>query len=218
MLKVNYARLLEKTGILKYIQPEDYELFINELNITSMKFVNNQIILRQDEKADQIAIVIDGEVKAEKFHGGGSNNMVHTYLDGDIFAYEGIFSSNRNYPLDYISDGDSQIAFIEMDSLRECSFYEEIMQGIIGYMADESVRRMYRIEIISKKKLRERILAFLQIQETDLGASAFSMGMSREQLAEELCVNRSALSNELSKMQKEGLVTIDKRKVRLAHK
>ena len=88
LLKVNYARLLEKTGILKYIQPEDYDKVVNELNISSMKFVNNQIILRQDDKAEQIAVVIDGEVKAEKIHGSGSDNMAHTFMEGDLFAYD----------------------------------------------------------------------------------------------------------------------------------
>jgi CRP-like cAMP-binding protein len=215
LLKVNYARLLEKTGILKYIQPEDYDKVVNELNISSMKFVNNQIILRQDDKAEQIAVVIDGEVKAEKIHGSGSDNMAHTFMEGDLFAYEGIISSSRTYPMDYISDGDSQIAFIDVENLRDASLSKELMQGIAGYMADESIKRMYRIETVSKKKLRDRIMTYLQIQESELGVSAFSLELSREELAEELCVNRSALSNELSKMQKDGIIVVDRRKVKL---
>ena len=74
---------------------------------------------------------------------------------------------------------------------------------------------MYRIETVSKKKLRDRIMTYLQIQESELGVSAFSLELSREQLAEELCVNRSALSNELSKMQKDGIIVVDRRKVKL---
>jgi CRP-like cAMP-binding protein len=58
-------------------------------------------------------------------------------------------------------------------------------------------------------------MTYLQIQESELGVSAFSLELSREQLAEELCVNRSALSNELSKMQKDGIIVVDRRKVKL---
>ncbi len=215
MLNVNYVRILKESGIFRYITPDDYEKAAQELKITSMKFVNNQVIFRQNEKARQIAIVVTGEVKAEKIHGSGSDNMVHTYSFGDVFAYEGVVSSSKVYPVDYISDGDSQIALIDVVKLYECSFAKEIMQGIVGYMADESIRRMYRIEIMSKKKLRDRIMTFLRIEESEIGSSVFTLNITREQLAQQLGVNRSALSNELSKMQREGIITIDKRKIYL---
>lgn len=213
MLKVNYGKLIEQTGILRYILPSEYEHIIDELMVTTMRFVNNQIILRQDEKAELLAIVIDGEVKAEKVHGGGSDNMPHTYLPGDMFAYEGIVSSSKKYPLDYISDGDSIIAFIDLESIKNSDFSREIMQGIIGYMADESIKRMYRIEVMSKKKVRDRILTYLQIEEKESGI--YALDISREKMAEELCVNRSALSNEIGKLQREGVIKTEKRKLSL---
>lgn len=218
MLNVNYVRILEESGIFRYITPDDYEKAAQELKITSMKFVNNQVIFRQNDKAEQIAIVVTGEVKAEKIHGSGSDNMVHTYSYGNVFAYEGAISSSKVYPVDYISDGDSQIAFINVDDLYSCSFAKEIIQGIVGYMADESIRRMYRIEIMSRKKLRDRIMTYLRIEESEIGASVFTLDITREQLALQLGVNRSALSNELGKMQKEGIISINKRKISLNSK
>ena len=213
MLNINHVRILEQAGLLRYISPHDYEKTVEELNVISMKYVNNQVILRQDEKASQIAIVVNGEVKAEKIHGSGSDNMAHSYLDGSIFGYEGVLSSNRMYPMDYISDGDSYVALISMDDINKSSFASEIMQGIITCMADDSIKNMYRVEVISKKKLRERILTYLRIKESELGIDAFTLNVSREQLAEELCVNRSALSNELSEMQRDGLIKVEKRRI-----
>ena len=216
MLNVNYVKLLEQSGIFRYITPDNYEKAADELEITSMKYVNNQVIFRQNDKASQLALVVSGEVKAEKIHGSGSDNMVHSYLFSNMFAHEGAISNSRVYPMDYISDGDSQIAFIDIKKLYSSSFAKELLQGIVGYMADESIRRMYRIEIMSKKKLRDRILTYLRIKESEIGTSAFTLDISREQLAYELCVNRSALSNELGKMQREGLISIDKRKITLS--
>ena len=215
MLNINYVKVLEQSGLLKYITPDDYEKAVAELKINSMKFVNNQVVFRQNDKASQLALVVSGEIKAEKIHGSGSDNMVHSYLFGEMFGYEGVISNSRVYSMDYISDGDSQIAFIDIKELYSGSFTKELIQGIVSYMADESIRRMYRIEIMSKKKLRDRILTYLKIKETEIGTSAFTLDISREQLAQELCVNRSALSNELGKMQKEGLLVIDRRKIYL---
>lgn len=213
MLKVNYNKLIEKTGILRYIPPADYENVIDELMVVNMRFVNNQVILRQDDRAEQIAIVVDGEIKAEKIHGSGSDNMPHTYLPGDMFGYEGLVSTTKKYPLDYISDGDSVVAFIDANSIKNSTYSKEIMQGIIGYMADESIKRLYRIEIISRKKVRDRIMTYLQIEESESGT--YALDISREKMAEELCVNRSALSNEIGKLHREGYISIDKRKLAL---
>lgn len=213
MFNINHVRILEQAGLLRYISPHDYEKTVEELNVISMKYVNNQVILRQDERATQIAIVVNGEVKAEKIHGSGSDNMAHSYLDGSVFGYEGVLSSNRMYAMDYISDGDTYIALISIDDINKSSFSSEIMQGIITCMADDSIKNMYRVEVISKKKLRERILTYLRIKELELGIDAFTLNVSREQLAQELCVNRSALSNELSEMQRDGLIRVEKRRI-----
>lgn len=215
MLNVNYVGLLERIGLLKYIVPDNYEKAVTELNIITMKFVNNQVIFRQNEKVDQIAIVVDGLVKAEKVHGSGSDNMAHSYGSGELFAYEGMLSGRKVYPMDYISDGDSQIAVIDVENIYNCRYSKEIVQGIFGVMADESINRMHRIEVISKKKLRDRIMTYMRIRADKVGTDAFTLDISREQLASDLCVNRTALSNELSKMQKDGLIYIEKRKIRL---
>lgn len=215
MLNVNYVRVLEQSGIFRYITPDNYEKAANELKMTSLNMVNNQVIFRQNEKVSQIAVVVNGEVKAEKIHGTGSDNMSHSYTTGDMFAYEGAISNGKVYPMDYISDGDSQIAFINVDNIYKSTFSKELIQGIIGYMADESIRRMYRIEIMSKKKLRDRIMTYLRIEEAEIGSSVFTLNITREQLAQQLGVNRSALSNELSKMQKDGIIGIEKRKIKL---
>ena len=67
MLNVNYVKLLEQSGIFRYITPDNYEKAADELEITSMKYVNNQVIFRQNDKASQLALVVSGEVKAEKY-------------------------------------------------------------------------------------------------------------------------------------------------------
>lgn len=215
MLNVNYVHILEKSGLFRYVNADEHEDVTDKLHMTSMKFVNNQVIFRQNEKTAQIGIVLDGEVKAEKIHGSGSDNMVHTYVTGEVFAYEGVFSKNRAYPMDYISDGDSYIAFVDLEQIKKSSAANEILQGLTVCMANDSIARLHRIEIISKKKLRDRILTYLRINVSETGMTEITLNSTREQLAQELCVNRSALSKELSEMQRVGIIKIDRRKITL---
>lgn len=215
MLKIKGIRILERTGILKYINPDEYERLVSELDFQVVKYVNKQIVFRQNEKVEQLAIVIDGIIRGQKIHGVSYGEMAHVYDEGEIFAYEGILSSSRIAPLDYISDGDSQVMFIELESIKKSSFSKDLMHGLAGYMADDSIRKSYRIEAISKKKLRERLLTFLKIRIQETGSNSVTLNMTREELAQELCVNRSALSKELGDMQRDEIIVISKGKITL---
>lgn len=72
------------------------------------------------------------------------------------------------------------------------------------------MKKEYRLTIMAQKGLRERILVYLTMQANKRGTNSFTIPFSREELASFLCVNRSALSHELSLMQQEGLIRFHK--------
>ena len=80
-------------------------------------------------------------------------------------------------------------------------------------LQDEYVWQMYQIEILSKKGIRERIMRFFDIQREKEGSNEIHLNMNQQQMAEYLCVNRSVLSNELSKMRQEGIIDMNKKKI-----
>ncbi len=75
-------------------------------------------------------------------------------------------------------------------------------------IADNCVRLLYKTDVLSKHSLRERILTYFYIMKMKHQSNTFRIKMSREQFAQYLCVNRSALSRELSRMEKEGLIKV----------
>ena len=81
-----------------------------------------------------------------------------------------------------------------------------MMESLLGLIAGENLRKMSQIEIISQKGLRSRILTFLAIQRSFFGCDEFTVPYNREELADYLCVNRSALSHELRRMEQEHLL------------
>ena len=72
------------------------------------------------------------------------------------------------------------------------------------------MRKYYKIKIISHYKLRQKIIAYLLFEKQKNNSNVFTIPYNREELSKYLCVNRSALSHELSAMQKEGLIKFDK--------
>ena len=79
-------------------------------------------------------------------------------------------------------------------------------------IADNNIRMANKVEILAERSLRERILVYLNILTGKAGSNTVTVRMNREQMAQFLCVNRSALSNELNKMKKEGVIDFHKDK------
>ena len=86
---------------------------------------------------------------------------------------------------------------------------------MVTLVADKNARLMAKVEVISQKSLREKILTFLSLQAQMQGSGYFEIPMSRQELAEYLCADRSALSRELSGMKADGLLDYDRNTFRL---
>ena len=98
-----------------------------------------------------------------------------------------------------------------------CEFHHRLIENAVKLMASKNIELVQKLEIISKKTLREKILTYLSIIANNSG-SYFKTDMNRSDLADYLCADRSALSRELSKMKQDGLIDFDKNTFRLLKK
>ena len=215
MQKVNYLESIEKTGLFRHLSPDNYEQVWEELRMAPHKFEDQQTIYTQGEKVTRIGIVHDGLIKGEKFHEEGSSHLAHMYMKGETFAFEGAFSGRKTAPMDFISEGESTVIFFDLNAIYGGTFERELMKGLTEMLANDNIKKLYRIETLSQKGLRDRILTYLKIQSDKNGTDSIIINMSRQQLAHYLCVNRSALSYELNEMKRDGLIDINKKKITL---
>ena len=93
-----------------------------------------------------------------------------------------------------------------MHSIQKSTYANEMHRAMTYMLADNNIKTSNKVEILAERGLRDRVLVYLHILQGKSGTDTVTIKMSREQLAQFLCVNRSALSNELSKMKKEGII------------
>ena len=86
---------------------------------------------------------------------------------------------------------------------------------MVRLIGDKNVQLMQKIEVISKKTLREKIWAYLQNQSLEQHSKTFTIPLGRLELAEYLCADRSALTRELSYMKRDGLIRYEKNQFQL---
>lgn len=93
---------------------------------------------------------------------------------------------------------------------NSCEFHHRLTRNMVDQIADKNIRLMEKMEILSKKTIRGRILAYLSQQSQAYGQTTFPSPLSRMELAEYLCVDRSALSRELGRMKNERIIDFEK--------
>lgn len=140
--------------------------------------------------------------------------------NGEIFAESYAAIPDMELICDVVAAEDAQILFLDLRKLvstcqSECKFHHRMIYNLLRISAQKSLSLSSRMMHIAPRSIRERLLSYLSDQALLNGNNKFTIPFDRQQLADYLGVDRSAMSNELSKMQKDGLITFRKNKFAL---
>ena len=210
-----YLNSISQSGLFKYLEPSHYETAWQELHMTPRAYEQGQTIYGQGESVTRAAIVHSGIIKGERLSPDGNSSIAYYYSSGDIFAFEGALSGKKTSPLHISAEADSQVVFLDVQRIFGCTYERRLAKGLFELLANDDIKKLYRIETLSKRSLRERIMAHFHILSSRTKDGSFTLNMSREQLAAYLCVNRSALSHELNQMKRDGVIDFQGRKFRI---
>ena len=96
-----------------------------------------------------------------------------------------------------------------------CPFHHQLIENMLHLMADKNAQLLTKLEVVSKKKLRKKLLTYFSFQSEQAGSQTFTIPLTRTQLADYLCADRTAVARELAHMKDEGLIEINQQRVTL---
>jgi CRP-like cAMP-binding protein len=134
---------------------------------------------------------------------------------GQVFGEAYACSPGTPLRVDVVADGPCEVLMLEIARVvatcsSACSHHQLLLVNLMGILAKQSLELSKRSTITAPKTIRGRMLAFLSAEALEQGSRSFSIKMNRNQLASYLGVDRSALSAELGKMQRDGLIEVDR--------
>ena len=203
---MQYLESIIDSGLLNELKKSDYMDAFEQLKISGRNYKSGETVFFEGDIIDKFCIVKKGSVRSEKTYLNGEVHIVDLFDEGSVFGLAFALSKSRITALDFVSNEESEIVFVSMHSIRKSRFSNEINTALNYMMADSNMKMGHKIEILAERGLRERMMVYLHVLRTKSGSDTVTIRMSREQLAQYLCVNRSALSNELSKMKKDGII------------
>ncbi len=194
MDEINY--LLKKMhGFIKHFHKSDY-------------------IFLEGDKVESLCVVLSGAVQMVEEDVLGDKVIIEHLGPGSMFAENFLGTLGSQSEVSYLVATDSEILMLPIGKTFHGTENEAIdrilMSNIISVLADNNTLLIEKNEIISKKTLRDKIMAYLEQQARNTGCAKFSIPFSRTDLANYLDADRSALTRELARMREEGLITFEK--------
>lgn len=179
------------------------------------EFAKHASVIAPQECIDWFGIILEGRIRIVQMFSDGTSSLMGNLGPSYMLGADLICTKSRKSPYHAIADTKVKIFILPGNVLLEPGKLPEperikVWQRLLTLLSHENMRKHYRLAVLSRHGLRERILVYLTMQAEQKETGSFCIPFSREEMADFLCVNRSALSHELSKMAQEGLIRFHK--------
>ncbi len=206
---------LKNTPLFHGITEDEIAEVLSCLNARERKFKKDDVVFRAGISVSEIGLVETGSVNiVVNFYWGNSHIFGHVG-QGQIFAENYAAIPGKELVCDVVASENSEILFLDMSRLltsclKGCAFHHRIIHNMLRISAQKNLNLSSRMMHTAPKSLRGRLLSYLSERALEHGSPSFTIPFDRQQLADYLAVDRSAMSNELSKMRRDGLLTYHK--------
>lgn len=197
------------------IKPEDLKAMLGCIGYHIGTFQKGDIVAFENENIKHVGIVLSGCVDMVKEDIWGNKTMLVRMRKNELFGETFACGEDNLSVVTFLVSEDARILFLPFDRVMHsctmaCRFHHQLIENMVHIIANKNRDLMRKVEVVSKRSIREKLLTYLSIQAQTQSSRYFEIPLGRVELAEYLCVDRSALTRELAKMKEDGLIDFDK--------
>ncbi|HZK33673.1 MAG TPA: Crp/Fnr family transcriptional regulator [Tissierellaceae bacterium] len=210
---------LSKTKLFHEMSYQDIEKVLQCLKYRVKSFKKEECIFSIGDETQEVGLVLSGSVFIENNDFWGNRSILAAIPKDHIFA-ESYALANEKLKVNVIAAEDTEVLFLNTQSLttmcsKACYFHTQLIQNLLSISSANNIRLSQRILNTSSKTIRGRVISYLSQESQKHRTNKFNIPLNRQELADYLNVDRSALSNELGKMRDEELLSFHKNKFQL---
>lgn len=198
-------KIVENSALFRGIEKDSIPDLLSRLGAHERAFGKGEYIYREGSRAPDAAIVLSGKVSIERTDAWGTRSIISETDMGGMFAEVYALVPDEIMPVDAVAAERSEILFIDIRRVP-CSGCAALTENLLRLTASKTLILSRKISHTSHRTIRGRVLSYLSYMSAKTGSSCFDIPFSRQQLADYLGVERSALSGELGRMRNEGLI------------
>ncbi len=207
--------LLANTALFRGASPQEAEAMLNCLGAAERGYTKGEQIYHSGDYVTDLGMVLSGSVLIQTDDLWGNTTVLDRIGPGQIFAETYACVPGEPLMVDVVAAEGTQVLFLNVERVlrvcsHTCAHHSKLIRNLLLLSAQKNLNLSRKIFYTSSKTIRGRLLSYLSYQARRNGTPSFTITFNRQQLADYLNVERSALSNELSKMQRDGLLVVEK--------
>ena len=215
-----YYDVLKKCALFDGIADTELDKMLGCLGARVEKFDRKAVIFSEGSPANYLGIVLSGSAQLVQVDYYGNRSILLAVEKSEMFAEAFACAGVDVLPVSVVANEPCEVMIINSDHIlhtcsNNCSFHQRMIFNLMKELASMSLVYYQKIDVVSKRTTREKLLAYLSFCAKKAGSNKFEIPFDRQALADYLEVERSGLSAEISKMKKDGIIGCSKNRFEL---
>lgn len=217
---MEYFRLLNSTKIFCDANEFECQAMMFCFKTRFKTFDKFEKILSQGDPLENVVLILKGGANVENIDVLGDVSILMRVRSGECYGLEQAFNRDETYKDSLVATEKTFVMFMNAHRLinpceNKCKRHEFVTKNLMKLVAENNLKLLDKLSHMSKKTTREKLLSYFHSMQSKSTNPYFEIPFNKTELAAFLSVDRSAMSAELSKMKKEGIIDFDKNQYRL---
>ena len=215
-----YVSILKRTQLFAGVGDDEIISMLSCLGARLFAYKKGEYVLRQGEHLNDITVLVEGNLHIQKDDYWGNRSILGQIAVGEMFGEAYVAPESGALLNDVVAVEDSAVMFFDVKKIittcsSTCRFHAMVVQNLFFAISEKNRKLVQKLGHMSKRSTREKLISYLSEEAERQNCAYFAIPYNRQQLADFLSVDRSAMSNELCKMRDEGLLEFNKNSFRL---
>ncbi|MDD2956707.1 MAG: Crp/Fnr family transcriptional regulator [Oscillospiraceae bacterium] len=207
--------LLKRSALFLGVDEGEIESMLGCLGAKTQDYGKEEYVLREGDSPEAVGLLLSGGILIVQEDYWGNRNIRARIVPGQVFAEAFACVPGAVMDVSVLTDEKSRVLWLNVQRVLHtcpsaCAHHSRMIRNLLSDLAENSLRANEKLTHISRRSTREKLLSYLSAEARRQGRAEFFIPFNRQQLADYLSVERSAMSAELSRMQRDGILSVDK--------
>lgn len=197
------------------IDPTDWQQVLTCLKAREFNLKKGDSLLHEGDRSDRVGILLSGRLIVYREQLNGHRIVYETIVPQQSFGASYAYLGKKEMIVGVKATEDSRVIMCEamkvpMVCCKACPVHQQFIKNVFTVVGQRCFRIRQKIRILSQRSTREKLLTFLHIKAKQAGSREFDIPYNRQELADFLCIDRSAMASEIGKLRREKIIRSEK--------
>lgn len=212
----NLTKVLSLSPLFEGILEKDVLPLLSCLTFKEREYSPGETILAEGDRVDSVGLIVSGRAHISMNDFWGNRSIVADLSPGDIFGEVYALSGGTSLSgVEVVAYQPSEILFLNFKRMitvcsSACDYHNRLISNLLKIIGEKNLMITEKMRCLTKRSTREKLLSYFSLESKKQGNNQITIPFNRQELADYLSIDRSAMSSELSRMQDEGIIEYKK--------